>query len=322
MIADPDRLPSAMAVPSVPERLEKAIIFLRGEEDGRVWLDALPDRIATYAGRWDLRLESIADSGAMSCCVYAMTGAGTATVLKIPVDQESGTTEMAMLNRWSASGATPEILHSDEDSGVFLMSRIVPGEIAWPVHGASDSTQFGELLSRLNAPGLPEPPELKDLADIAWMRIDWARERFADVRYAEAVERLGAKRHLTRTERLLELLLRTGTERHVLHADLQAKNILQGPGSWYTIDPLGAVGDLNAEAGLWVAIQDGPASIPDRLDELGTHPLLDENRLYAWTYVFAVAEYRPYLPASGERIESFVQAVDPAEIRKRVRSAR
>lgn len=307
-----------MTVPLVPERLEKAIIFLRGEEDGRVWLDALPDRIASYAGRWDLRLESIADSGAMSCCVYAATGDGMATVLKIPVDQQSGTTEMAMLDRWSASGATPEILHSDEESGVFLMSRIVPGEIAWPVHGASDSKQFGELLSRLNAPGLPEPPELKDLADIAWMRIDWARERFADERYAEGVERFGATMRLAEAEQLLELLLRTSLERHVLHADLQAKNILQGPGSWYTIDPLGAVGDINAEAGLWVAIQDGPASIPDRLGELGGHSLLDEGRLRAWTYFFAVAEYRPYLPVSGDRMELFVQAMDPAEIMDRI----
>ncbi|WP_280458885.1 hypothetical protein [Nocardia carnea] len=37
----------------------------------------------------------------------------------------------------------------------------------------------------------PEPPELKDLADIAWMRIYWARECFADERYADAMERFG-----------------------------------------------------------------------------------------------------------------------------------
>lgn len=184
----------------VPERLEKAIIFLRGEEDGRAWLDALPDRISGYAERWQLSLEGIADRGAMSCCVYATTCEGISAVLKIPVDRESGITETAMLDRWSAAGATPEVLYSDEDSGVFLMSRIVPGDIAWPVHGVTDSEQFGELLSRLDAPGLPEPPELKDLADIAWMRIGWARDRLADERYAEAVERVGATPHLIRAE--------------------------------------------------------------------------------------------------------------------------
>ncbi|WP_169811944.1 aminoglycoside phosphotransferase family protein [Nocardia grenadensis] len=263
-----------------------------------------------------------AERSASGRAAAAVTARSCRSVLKIPVDQESGATETAMLNRWSASGATPGILHFDQDSGVFLMSRIVPGEIAWPVHGAGDSAQFGELLSRLNAPGLPEPPELKDLADIAWMRIGWARERFADKRYADAMERFGAATRLARAEKLLEVLLSTTTERHVLHANLQAKNILQGPGRWYTIDPLGAVGDINAEAGLWVALQDGPESIPERLSELCAHPMLDENRLYAWTYVLAVAEYRSYLPASGDRIVAFVQAVDPAELTNRVQPAR
>lgn len=136
------------------------------------------------------------------------------------------------------------------------------------------------------------------------------------------MERFGAPTHLARAEQLLELLLGSSSERRVLHADLHAKNILQGPGSWYTIDPLGAVGDINAEAGLWVAIQDGPVSIPDRLGELPAHPLLDENRLYAWTYVFAIAEYRSYLPASGDRMESFVKTVNPAEIMNRVQLSR
>lgn len=77
---------------------------------------------------------------------------------------------MAMLERWSAAGAAPEILQADEESGVFLMTRIVPGDIAWPVYGAGDSEEFGELLSKLNAPGLPEPPELKDdsFSDHSW----------------------------------------------------------------------------------------------------------------------------------------------------------
>ncbi|MEU4836863.1 hypothetical protein [Nocardia testacea] len=47
----------------------------------------------------------------------------------------------------------------------------------------------GSTRSRLGS--RPELPELKDLVDIAWMRIDWAREYFADERYADAMERFG-----------------------------------------------------------------------------------------------------------------------------------
>ncbi|WP_406237542.1 aminoglycoside phosphotransferase family protein [Nocardia sp. NBC_01009] len=303
-----------MIVPAIPNRLEKAIIFLRGEQDGRSWLDALPARIANYARQWDLALDSIADSGAMSCCVYCTAPNGTPAVLKIPVDQESGHTEMALLERWAAANSAPAVLQRASTSGVFLMTRIIPGAIAWPDNDGTDSTQFGELLTQLNQPHLPEPPELKDLADIAHMRMDWARERFADPQYAEAMKRFGATTHLAHAENVLDALLRTSSARHVLHADLQAKNILQGPSTWYAIDPLGAVGDINAEAALWIAIQNGPTSISERLDHLNSHPLLDHVRLCAWTFVFAVAEYRPYLPAPAERIEIFIENVDPMRI--------
>ncbi|MFF5036621.1 aminoglycoside phosphotransferase family protein [Nocardia salmonicida] len=300
-----------MNVPTIPERLEAAIIFLRGEQDGRAWLGALPDRLGYYAERWGLELESIAENGAMSCCAYCVeVETGRAAVLKIPVDLEAGNTEMRMIDRWAAGNAAPSVLQHDIDTGVFLMTRVIPGTVVWPGSDPGESASFATLLSRLNAPDLPEPPVLKDLADVVQMRIAWARERFDDPRFVEDVERVAIDRHLEEAQRVLERLLITTERRHVLHADLQAKNILQGPDLWYTIDPLGAVGDVNAEAALWVAVQDGPRTIVERLGDLASHPLLTPSRLYAWSYVFAVAEYRPYLPASGARIEQFLSGVD------------
>ncbi|WP_306356140.1 MULTISPECIES: aminoglycoside phosphotransferase family protein [unclassified Nocardia] len=301
-----------MTVPPIPERLERAILFLRGEDDGRVWLDALPSRISDYSRRWALSLDAIADSGAMSCCVYCTTPDGEPAVLKIPVDPESGSTEVQLLRRWSPSGATPRILHHDTDSGVFLMTRILPGTIAWPTDGLADADRFGELLTRLNHPSSPHPPPMKDLADIANMRMDWARDRFADPRYAAEMDDFAAPERLAQAQQVLDILLETTCRHHVLHADLQAKNILEGRDHWHTIDPLGAVGDINAEAALWIAIQDGPASTDERIEQLAEHPLLDPVRLRAWTFVFSIAEYRPYLPASAERMSTFVTTTDLA----------
>ncbi|WP_054816428.1 aminoglycoside phosphotransferase family protein [Nocardia arizonensis] len=302
------------APPPIPERLEKAIIFLRGDQDGRAWLAALPERLTRYADRWKLDLDRVADSGAMSCCVYCATCEGKPAVLKVPVDEQSGTTEMLLLERWGPTGATPSILERDPDSGVYLMTRIEPGDIAWPIGSRVESQRFGELLSRLNRPALPELRELRDLADVTSMRMRWARERFVDPRYTEAMTRFGAPDRLAEAGQVLDTLLETTQTRFVLHADLQAKNILRGQVHWQTIDPLGAVGDPNAEAALWVAIQDGPVTIDDRLEQLAAHPLLDPIRLRAWTYVFAVVEYRPYLPPSGDRIEVFVRSAEPSHM--------
>ncbi|GAA3240578.1 hypothetical protein [Actinocorallia longicatena] len=90
---------------------------------------------------------------------------------------------------------------------------------------------------------------------------------------------------------------------------------------WYAIDPMGATGDINAEAALWVAIQDGPATIEDRIAELSLHPLLDAVRLRAWTYVLAVAEYRSYLPTSAVRIEDFLGPCNPTALAAKVQLA-
>ncbi|MDQ1287836.1 MAG: phosphotransferase [Actinomycetota bacterium] len=41
------------------------------------------------------------------------------------------------------------------------------------------------------------------------------------------------------------------------------------------------------------------------MTQLSRCPLLDENRLRAWCYVYAVAEYRAYLPTTARRLREF-----------------
>ncbi|GAA3243993.1 hypothetical protein [Actinocorallia longicatena] len=79
------------------------------------------------------------------------------------------------------------------------------------------------LLTRLNRSDTSPAPALKDLAEITEMRLDWVRERFADPRYANEVA------SIKDAEDVLATLLATTTTQHVLHADLQAKNVLTGP---------------------------------------------------------------------------------------------
>lgn len=53
---------------------------------------------------------------------------------------------------------------------------------------------------------------------------------------------------------------------------------------------------MSTPTALWVAIQSGPTTIEDRFAELTGHPLLDPDRLRAWTHVLAIAKYRPTFP--------------------------
>ncbi|WP_433347589.1 aminoglycoside phosphotransferase family protein [Microtetraspora malaysiensis] len=292
----------------IPARLIKGIVFLYGEEHAQTLLASLPRRIRLYAGRWNLHVHGMAEGGAMSCCVYCTTPEGIPAVLKIPLDKASGRSEIRQLERLHSSAAAPRVLRSATNSGVFLMSRIHPGTTAWASNGADDSHKYGDLLRRLKISALPLGLRLRDMAQVAKMRLDWARQHFADGDYTDDLA------SIEEAERVLDVLLRTTTSKDVLHADLQAKNVLQGPDGWYAIDPLGAIGDFNAEAALWVAVQDGPTSTEARLTELRDHELLDPDRLLAWTYVFSVSEFRPTMPPSAYRIEDFLRQANPDAI--------
>jgi streptomycin 6-kinase len=284
----------------ISERLEKAILFARGEEDGIAWLRTLPRRVDAYLRRWDLSPLHVAEGGAMSCCLFCQTSSGEEAVLKIPFDAASGRLEARSLARWARSAASPEILATAPSSGVFLMRRIRPGTTATPAGTAHDSDQFCDLITRMTRPELGTLRGLKRLDDVTAMRFDWADERFRDPGYDLQSQQMPGVHHLrTRLE---------ATCRHpqIIHGDLQAKNVLIGPDdTWQAIDPFTCRGDLNAEAALWAVLQDNTSRIQDRVSELADCPMLDENRLRAWCYIYAVAEYRAYLPTTTQRLREF-----------------
>jgi streptomycin 6-kinase len=63
-------------------------------------------------------------------------------------------------------------------------------------------------------------------------------------------------------ERLLEVLLATSSAPHIIHGDLQFKNILVGAhGNWQAIDPFTCRGDINAETALRAVVQRDESSV-------------------------------------------------------------
>jgi hypothetical protein len=73
-----------------------------------------------------------------------------------------------------------------------------------------------DLLTELNPPGLPVPPRYQDIKDVAEMRLDWARERFADPRYTFADPRYTNDiASIKNAEHVLDALIRTTRTRHL-----------------------------------------------------------------------------------------------------------
>jgi streptomycin 6-kinase len=154
----------------------------------------------------------------------------------------------------------------------------------------------------------PELGSLRGLGTVeanTLVRFDSARERFRAPGYKPELDRFSG------AEYVLTKLVETTNREHIIHGDLQSKNILVSPGDkWQAIDPLTCRGDLNAEAALWAVVQEDGSTIEERLLQLSKCRLLDEGRLRAWCFVYGIAEYRCYLETNAKRIRAFTTALD------------
>jgi streptomycin 6-kinase len=304
--SSPSRRPIQISdLPDFPDQLARAIRFGRGEADGAAWLAQLPRRLVHYLRRWELTPLAVAEGGVRSCCLYCTRADGRECVLKIPYQAGAGRLEARSLGRWNLSGATPAVLEVSRSSGVFLMARIRPGEIAVLAGDPADTQRVCELLSRLAWSGLPAMPGAPALTGILERRLMMAERRIA------AGDDVMIEAWLPGALKRLEELM-SNAPRTVIHGDLQAKNILLGPeGRWQTIDPYTRRGDVHADAALWAVVQDNHSTIAERIEQLVDGGLrygvdLDAARLSGWCHVLGVLEYRGKWPGIAGRIEEFL----------------
>ncbi len=291
--------------------LDKAILAC-GQANDMAQPQNLARRARAYADRWGLILDDVASGGQQSCCIYARDHAGQEVVLKIPGNPRAGRLEHAALSLWSTANASPQVLERAGASGVYVASRVRPGDEATPTGSPADSEAFCDLLERMvratqDSGRLPMHPF--DLTDITRSRIETNLIFRPDYAWVFS--------HIPFAESLFRMLIETTVHPRLLHGDLQPKNILVADtGLWQTIDPLTCTGDINAEAALWAVCQKDGSLIEDRIRQLSAHcSMLHEGRLRAWCFVLGVAEYRLYRPLIAQRIEAFVRSQDAGRLR-------
>lgn len=297
-----DSVPEMSAVGmTIPDRLVHAIKFLRGADAGHAWLVDLDVRLREYGTRWDLEFEAIAEGGAMSCCAYCYDPARTELVLKVPVDPAAGFTEVSTLDRWSATGVVPRVVQADPATGVFLMERLRPGRTYAGVGDLDDVAAFVQMYGRLAQDGREFGGiAVPHLAEVIGNRFQWAQVRFGDSKIA------GKRPDIERAERLAQQLNATAAVQ-VVHGDLQAKNLLWGPGGkLFCIDPLTAWGDPASDVASWAVLQDSIVPIGVLLARAAEDLAIDPSRLEDWAYVLAIAELRPTQASRFARQSTFI----------------
>ena len=275
---------------SVPPYLAKSIGDRLGGP-GRTWTEALPERVRTCLGRWDLTLERVLDPGGrLSLIGYVRRDDLSPAVLKAGLVTPETAQEHAALTHWAGHGAVL-LLDADPAEGMLLLERL-HGDI--PLRSLAEAKAMLEAASLLRhlwvAP--PDNHPFTTVADHVAGRIDDLR-RHREHPAADDVRPL-ADEALAAAEGLLA----GKGEEFLLHGDFHHGNVLAADRApWLAIDPRPLVGEraydlarlARDRADTLIGSPGARGAARRRLHQLAEAVEVDHDRLRGWTLFRTVA---------------------------------
>lgn len=267
---------------------QRRIIDVYGEE-GRHWLDALPQTIDACSRRWRLRLEPPFHLS-YNYAAPALRDDGTAVVLKIGVPGVENASEIAALRHFAGIGSVL-LLDADPANGAMLLERADPGEPLMEGYGALTIT---DPEATLIAAGVMRALWKSTPAGHAFPTAgDWAAQLLAAT--PEAAGPL-PPRLVTEAQRLYVDLLASSAPPVLLHGDLHHGNILRHGEGWIAIDPKGVIGEPAYECGPLLfnplpevaSWPDLPRVLGRRVDILADALGFERERIIGWGIARAV----------------------------------
>lgn len=264
---------------SIPD----ALLHLNRREDGRDWLNRLPNLLARAIDLWDLEDVGMPFKGSSVSYAVPARRAGADTVLKIQFPHPECLHEAAALQLWNGEGAVRLLAH-DREINTLLLERCDPGH-----HLADDITVdpldvLCDLLPQLWKPVDDTFTSLKTEA------ANWATNLKADwINTGKPCEEILVDAALA----YLSDLPRDTTDTVLLHQDLHGQNIISARRQpWLAIDPKPLCGERAFSlAPIVRSFEFGHSkdAALHRLDRLSADLSLDRQRALGWTVAQTMA---------------------------------
>lgn len=255
------------------------IINIYGEE-GKTWLDALPEIIAAISSRLDLcDLQEVTNL----TYNYVLSGfwGDNPIILKAGLDSEGLAREALALKCFAGCGAVKVLA---EDKGMLLLERAVPGtslKSYFPDKEQESIAIACGVMKKLHQASIPEDHNFPHIKD--WLTAldkDWPIP----------------DEYLQKARRFKNKLLQTSKLDVLLHGDLHHDNILQNGNNWLVIDPKGVIGEPAYEIAAFIrnpipellTHDDVPNIIQDRITRFAELLGIPAKRIHDWCFVQAV----------------------------------
>jgi streptomycin 6-kinase len=255
------------------------IISIYGEQ-GKEWLDELPELVAAISSKLELRdLKAVANL----TYNYVLSGfqGDNPIILKLGLDNVGLKREALALKCFAGCGAV-KVLAKDE--GMLLLERAVPGTSVknYFLDKEQESIEIAcgviKKLHQTNIPTTHNFPHIKDW--LAALDKEWSIP----------------DEYLQKARQLRDQLLQTSKPDVFLHGDLHHDNILQNGNDWLVIDPKGVLGEPAYEVAAFIRNpmpellhhDDAPNIILNRISRFAELLGIPAKRIHDWCFVQAV----------------------------------
>ncbi len=229
----------------ITDEYKKKIETLCGEE-GKKWLETLPEQIKKYEQKWNITTSTPFSLSYNYVCP-ALTTDNQNAVLKIsfPSNHEF-ITEIEALKRFPEE-VSIKLLEEDLENGAVLLEQAIPGIPVSKIFPDSDQINFtSQVIKKLHIPIIESDRNLFPTIQ------DW--EKIFE-RYEESnTNNMGViPSYLVDLGRgIFTEFLQENTEQYLLHGDLHNDNILKSNRGWLVIDPKGIIGEREFELGAFL----------------------------------------------------------------------
>ena len=275
--------------------LEKNIKNMLGE-DGKKWLDSLPNLVEKLSHYWSLTHIKPVKNMNWNFVALAIQKNTDLVVLKISFDKQLIQNEYKTLKHFNGHGAI-KVLDINKDDHALLLEQAVPGRLLkefYPSQINETLHIYGQLVKVLSKTKLAH----KSYTHVSqWCKaIDGITDQRIDTRY------------VIKAKELKSALLNSAQYEYLCHGDLHLENILQQGSHWLAIDPKGIIGEMAFEAAAFDLIsqeemQDTSTittKIIDRVTTLSTVLGLDFHRLLSWIFLRMIISAQWFVEDHGD----------------------
>jgi streptomycin 6-kinase len=265
---------------SVPDDF-RAKVIERSGENGKRWLQELPDRLSRCRDEWRIRIEGPVQGLSFNYVAAATTEDGREVILKVGCPDGDLFGEMVALKAF-AEKKVAKLLRWDAALGALLLQKLHPG---LPL---GNEPQDDEKATRIVAELIRDFPIAVPAEGNFVTYKEWTA---AFERVPKDFPELGM---VSKAKELVRDMEATKTEDRLLHGDLHHHNILfDDKEGWTATDPKGVIGDPAAEAGRmlhnpraqFLKTKRPGERAEERIEILADVTKLEADRLKKWGYI-------------------------------------